>query len=128
MNEMMNTTEVAQAFNVTATTIYYWWKAGKLRSFKHGSRRLFRKEDVDDLLAKQNQLNLETAKRDRTPEELKFFEQLKTKLTEEESMELMISPLAEGPYHEFILKMAKKYKVPIPEWFKRECRIWNVST
>ena len=128
MNDLLTANEVAKIFNVTHVTLFNWRKSGKLRGFKQGYRRMYRREDVERLRVKQFQMNLEIIKRERTKKENEFFKHLDTKLSKKESWDLAYNIMAEKEYYEYIIEMAKKYKVPIPEWFKKECRQWNVST
>jgi len=128
MNETLTTLEIQKLFNVSAQTVYNWRKLGKLRSYKLGHRRLFKREDIEQLLIEDTQLKLDTTPRERTARELEFFEQLEANLTESESFELMFYPHAEREYHRLILDLARKYGVKIPKWFVAQCHHWKVST
>lgn len=123
---MLTVKEAARLLEIEPMTVYRWMKLGKLRSYKKGGyRRLFKREDIDQVLAKKSQLKLDHKTRERTAEEMKFFNKLSANLTEKESFQFMFSFLSEREYHELILTLAKKYKVLVPNWFIKECRHWG---
>ena len=116
MDETMTAPEVAAAFKVTETTIYYWRKSGKLPSYKKGSRRVFLKKDVDRLLTKENHLSP-------GPEEMTAYELamkakglyklIKRDLTKEDKARLFDVNLGMDKTEAFIAeleKLVRKYK------------------
>jgi len=127
MNEIMTMREIATTFKVTEMTIYRWRKSGKLKSYKQGYRRVFKREDVERLRNEETQLILDTKPKDWTVIEIKFFEQLDAKLTGRESFQIKYYPLSGREWCQLILDLAEKYNVTIPKWFEKECRIWNIA-
>ena len=49
MAEWLTTKEVCEELKVSESTVYRWVSEGKLRGYKIGGLRRFKREDVDDL-------------------------------------------------------------------------------
>lgn len=127
MKDLLTRNETAEILNVTLVTLHYWRHKGKLRGIKKGYRRFYFKEDVERLQKEQLQLELEDQRPKRSVDQLKFFEGLNEKLTEQEKVNLMSSHVPEQEYRKLILTLAKKYDVSVPLWFRKECKQWNVT-
>lgn len=57
MGEMLTTKELASYLKLTEVTIYKYAKEGKIPGFKIGSRWRFAKDQIDELLRKEEEGN-----------------------------------------------------------------------